>query len=82
MTIQQEAHNLIDVLPDESVANLVSIMLLLPKKDKVIVDDKISIKQKAFNRMEELRKISAKYQLGDLDDERANAVEEKFGKLI
>lgn len=82
MTIQQEAHNLIDVLPDESVANLVSIMLLLPKKDKVIIDDKISIKQKAFNRMEELRKISAKYQLGDLDDERANAVEEKFGKLI
>ena len=82
MTIQQEAHNLIDVLPDESVANLVSIMLLLPKKDKVIIDDKISIKQKAFNRMEELRQISAKYQLGDLDDERANAVEEKFGKLI
>lgn len=39
-------------------------------------------KQKAFNRMEELRKISAQYQLGDLDEERANAVEEKYGKLI
>ena len=88
MTIRQEAYSLIDALPDESVANLVSIMLLLPKKDTTIIDDKINIKelsktdkQKAFHRMEELRKISAKYQLGGLDEERANAVEEKFGKL-
>ncbi|MBO6303546.1 MAG: hypothetical protein J6M62_00505 [Selenomonadaceae bacterium] len=88
MTIRQEAYSLIDALPDESVANLVSIMLLLPKRDTIIIEDKINIKefsksdkQKAFQRMEELRKISAKYQLGDLDEERANAVEEKFGKL-
>lgn len=88
MTIRQEAYSLIDALPDESVARLVSIMLLLPKKDATIIDDKINIKelsqtdkQKAFNRMKELRKISTKYQLGDLDEERAKAVEEKFGKL-
>ncbi len=88
MTIRQEAYSLIDALPDESVATLVRIMLLLPKRDTIIINDKISSnkisqsdKQKAFHRMEELRKISAKYQLGDLDEELASAVEEKYGKL-
>ena len=88
MTIRQEAYSLIDALPDESVANLVRIMLLLPKRDTTIIEKKTntkkfsqSDKQKAFHRMEELRKISAKYQLGDLDEERSKAVEEKYGKL-
>lgn len=39
-------------------------------------------KQNTFYRMEELRKISANYQLGELDEEREIAIEEKFGKLI
>jgi len=88
MTIRQEAYSLIDALPDESVATLVRIMLLLPKKDSIIINTKTntkkfsqSDKQTAFHRMEELRKISAKYQLGDLDEELANAIEEKYGKL-
>ena len=45
MTICQEAYSLIDALPDESVAALVRIMLLLPKKDTITVNKKTNTEE-------------------------------------
>ena len=45
MTIRQEAYSLIDALSDESVAALVRIMLLLPKKDTITVNKKANTEE-------------------------------------
>lgn len=82
MTIQQQAHNLIDTLPDESVMIIINLMSLLPKKKPIIIDsESVSDKQIAFRKMQELRKITVKYNLGALDEERENAFLDKYSDL-
>jgi len=83
MTIRQKAYNLIDRLPDESVAMLVSLMMLLPKKDVLSdgVQTELSEKQLAFRRMQDLREISKSYDLGDLEEEVGAALAEKYGSI-
>ena len=83
MTLQQQAYGLIDRLSDESVAALIEIMTrMLPHErgDRAIRENtagEASPKMKAYLRMQELRKETAKYDLSEA--QRAAALDEKYG---
>lgn len=87
MTIQQQAYNLIDSLPEDSVTMLVKLMAMLPKKKESAAKDweigerALKSKRRAFQKMQELRKITSEYSLGDLAEERERAMIEKYGEL-
>ena len=83
MTLQQQAYGLIDRLPDESVSALIQVMTrMLPHEcgDAAIkkqANGEASPKMKAYLRMQELRRETAKYDLSEA--QRAAAMDEKYG---
>ncbi|MBR5345286.1 MAG: hypothetical protein IK127_05625 [Clostridia bacterium] len=85
MTVQEQAYTLIRQLPEESINAIVRIMVLMLPKERdtndasAKVGDILSPKMKAYQRMQELRKITAAYDLSML--QRSEALEEKYGKL-
>ena len=83
MTLQQQAYGLIDRLPDESVSALIQVMIrMLPHERggteiRENTTDALSPKMKAYLRMQELRKETAKYDISEA--QRAAALDEKYG---
>ena len=83
MTLQQQAYGLIDRLSDESVSALIQVMTrMLPHERggaevEEHTDGEVSLKMKAYLRMRELRKETAKYDLSEA--QRAAALDEKYG---
>ena len=64
MTVHERAYNLIDQFSEDDI----------PKDTS---SDLISPKMKAFMRMEQLRKITAQYDISEA--QRAKAMDEKYG---
>ena len=85
MTLRQQAYSLIDSLPDDSVRSVIRVMRTMLPGDgrktgtKNASSDVDSSKMKAYLRMQELRKETAKYSVSAA--ERAAALGEKFGTL-
>ena len=81
MTLQQQAYGLIDKLPEDSVQIVIQVMRkMLPHEVNVHAADhseEPSSKMKAYRRMQELRKETAKYEVSEA--ERDAALDEKFG---
>jgi hypothetical protein len=76
MTARQEAHGLIDRMPEESVQALIPVMAkLIPfrKKQADTNTSGISPKMQAFLDMEEMRKESVKYNISVSQREAAMA---------
>ncbi len=82
MTVRQEAHGLIDRMPEESVRALIPVMAkLIPfmKNKSVPQTADISPKMQAFLDMQEMRKLSIKYDFSEA--QRNAAVTEKYGEI-
>ena len=82
VTARQEAHGLIDRMPEESVQALIPVMArLIPfrKKQTDTNTSEISPKMQAFLDMEEMRKESVKYDFSAAQQEAAMA--EKYGDI-
>ena len=81
-TARQEAHGLIDRMPDESVQALIPVMAkLIPfrkKKTENRTAD-ISPKMQAFLDMQEMRKTSVHYDFSEA--QREVALDEKYGEI-
>ena len=89
LTIQQQAYNLIDILPDDSVRVIIEIMNRMPKLEKTnTVSNQMKTdyvktrKMVAFEKMQELRKEMIRYNLEDFDAEREKAMQEKYGVFM
>ncbi|MBQ3277537.1 MAG: hypothetical protein IJG94_00020 [Clostridia bacterium] len=84
MTVHERAYSLIDQLSEDDVQAVIQVMIrLLPtvkEEKKETLSDSLSPKMKAFMRMEQLRKISAQYDISEA--QRAKAMEEKYGAAI
>ena len=68
MTVRQEAHGLIDRMPEESVRALIPVMIkLIPFRKKKVETQTadISPKMQAFLDMQEMRKTSVKYDFSE-----------------
>ena len=64
MTLRQEAHGLIDRMPEESVRVLIPVMAkLIPFRRKATQTTDKSPKMQAFLEMQEMLKESAKYDI-------------------
>ena len=82
MTLRQEAHGLIDKMPEESVRVLIPVMAkLIPfrKISAAVKPDDISPKMQAFLDMQEMRKTSVKYDFSEA--QRSTAMAEKDGEI-
>lgn len=82
MTARQEAHGLIDKMPEESVRVLIPVMeRLIPFRKKKVETQTtdISPKMQAFLDMQEMRKTSVKYDFSETQREVAMA--EKYGTV-
>ena len=82
MTVRQEAHGLIDRMPEESVRALIPVMSkLIPFKKKIdgVYTNDVSPKMQAFLEMQEMRKSSVKYDFSE--EERKAAMAEKYGEI-
>ena len=82
MTVRQEAHGLIDRMPEESVRALIPVMAKLIPFRKKKTDNQtpdISPKMQAFHDMQEMRKTSVKYDFSEAQREAAMA--EKYGEV-
>lgn len=83
MTIRQEAYNLIDNLPDDSVKAVIQIMIrMAPASDKTEKKadcQSVSLKMQAFLRMQELRKKMPAYDLST--DQKDIYLKEKYGSF-
>ena len=79
MTARQEAHGLIDRMPEESVRALIPVMAkLIPfRKKPTVQTTEISPKMQAFLDMQEMRKSSVKYDFSE--EQRNAAMAEKYG---
>jgi len=83
MTARQEAHGLIDRMPEESIRALIPIMVkLIPfrKKNAEKEITNLSPKMQAFLDMQEMRKVSVKYDFSEKEYEAAMA--EKYGEIV
>jgi len=82
MTVRQEAHGLIDRMPEESVQALIPVMARLiqfKKNDTVASNQNTSPKMQAFLDMQEMRKSSFKF---DFSEAQRNAgMAEKYGEF-
>lgn len=77
MSLKQQAYGLIDMLPDESIQALISVMTcMLPEEKKKYTAAK---KMNAYLRLEELRKELAMYDISEA--QRNAALDEKFGMV-
>ena len=82
MTVRQEAHGLIDRMPEESVRALIPVMAkLIPFRKKKTENQTadISPKMQAFLDMQEMRKTSVMYDFSEAQREAAMA--EKYGEV-
>ena len=84
MTLQQQAYGLIDALSDDSVLVVIQVMKrMLPHETKVDGDSlglsEDSPKMRAYLKMQELRKETAKYDISE--SQREAALNEKFGEF-
>lgn len=82
MTVRQEAHGLIDRMPEESVRALIPVMAkLIPfrKKNDTANPADISPKMQAFLDMQEMRKSSIQYDFSE--GQLGAAMDEKYGKI-
>ena len=82
MTVRQEAHGMIDRMPEESVRALIPVMAkLIPfrKRKAETQTADISPKMQAFLDMQEMRKTSVKYDFSL--SERDVAMAEKYGEI-
>ena len=81
MTVREEAYELINNLPEDSVRAVIQIMVrMVPSKKRAqSTQQNITPKKKAFLELQEMRKEAAKYDFSL--DERASAMEEKYGTL-
>lgn len=89
MTIQQQAYELIDELPDDSVKVMIELMSRMPKATKISIvsnplKDETSKERKraAFERMKKLRKSAAEHKIEDVETARYDAVKEKYGAFM
>ena len=82
MTVREEAYGLIDRLPEDSVRAVIQIMrrMSLEKKKKIEAPATITLKKKAFLELQKMRKEGAKYDFSM--DERASALDEKYGAFV
>lgn len=82
MTLRQEAHGLIDRMPEDSIRALIPVMSkLIPfrKKNTAVQAVDISPKMQAFLDMQEMRKASVQYDFSE--EERKAAMAEKYGEI-
>ena len=82
MTVRQEAHGLIDQMPEESVRALLPVMVkLIPFQKREKQTDKAfpSPRMQAFLNMQEMRKQAAQYDFSL--KERDEAIAEKYGEF-
>ena len=82
MTVRQEAHGLIDRMPEESIRVLIPVMTkLIPFRQKQNTDKTtgLSPKMQAFLDMQEMRKKAVKYDISYTQREAAMA--EKYGEV-
>lgn len=82
MTVRQEAHGMIDRMPEESVRALIPVMARLisfSQRQPAKKPDAISPRMQAFLEMQELRKGSVKYDFSEA--RREEAMTEKFGNI-
>ena len=88
MTARQEAHAMIDEMPEESIQALIPVMAkLIPFRKKEPANEErtensISSKMQAFLEMEELRKQKCFPADFDWEAERREAVNEKYGSFF
>ena len=88
ITLQQQAYDLIDELPDDSVKIIIELMSRMPKIEKINTAVKTPInetgkerKRAAFERMKELRKAAIQHPIEDVEAARDEAVREKHGVI-
>ena len=81
MTLRQEAYSLIDTLSDEGIRAVIHIMRMIPPDISHSDSEKLSEKMEAFNRLQQLRQESAKYNITDYDAERNSALTAKYGSI-
>lgn len=81
MTVREEAYGLIDRLPEDSVRAVIQIMRRMSPSQKIKMErpDPVTPKMKAFQELQAMRKEGAKYDFSA--DERASALEEKYGSF-
>ena len=81
MTVREEAYGLIDRLPEDSVRAVIQIMRKMSpvQKKKAIHANAVTPKIKAYLELQEMRKEASKYAFST--DERASAMDEKFGSF-
>ena len=83
MTLQQQAHGLIDSLSDDCVKVVIQVMQRMqPKKQQIKQTDQktsdvLTPKMKAYLRMQELRKETSKYDVSE--EQWETALDEKYG---
>ena len=89
MTIQQQAYELIDELPDDSVKVMIELMSRMPKATQISIvsnpmKGKTSKERKrvAFERMKKLRKSAVEHKIEDVEAARYDAVKEKYGAFM
>lgn len=89
MTIQQQAYELIDELPDDSVKVIIELMSRMPKATQISIvpnsmKDETSKERKraAFERMKKLRKAAVEHKIEDVEAARQDAVQEKYGAFM
>ena len=82
MTLRQEAHELIDEMPEDSIRTMIPVMAkLIPfrKKQETTKSEEISPKMQAFLDMQEMRKTSVQYEISE--EQRSAAVAEKYPEI-
>ena len=82
MTVRQEAHGLIDRMPEENVRALLPVMAkMIPfrKKQNTEKVTEFSPKMQAFLNMQEMRKAAVSYDISITQREAAMA--EKYGEI-
>lgn len=81
MTVKEQAHSLIDSLPNDSVRAVVEILIRMKPQSKTTANKQNipTPKMIAYLELEKLRKEGEKYSFSD--DDRAAAVNEKYGSF-
>ncbi|MBR1685501.1 MAG: hypothetical protein IJ708_10245 [Clostridia bacterium] len=83
MTVRQEAYSWIDKLPDDCVKIVIEVMMkMVPSESRqrtMTKPTEVSAKIQAYQRMQELRKKTAVYEISE--SERAAALDEKYGNV-
>ncbi|MBR6228975.1 MAG: hypothetical protein IKQ97_04495 [Eubacterium sp.] len=91
MTIHQQAHNLIDTLPEDSVSAVVSVMIHMATSNMESSENSFyannqtstSIRKKqALNRVLEIRKSLSHPDNSDLASARDDAMRAKYGSFM